>query len=91
MSAQEIKLQISNEVRELLESRGIRTEDVEKVIQNGEEKGEKLYREDRYLAKLRIGGATSEEGATFYVEYSIVGQETYLIHTAYSHKAKAEE
>lgn len=85
MSAQEIRLQISDQVKELLESRGIRAEDVEKVIQNAEEKGEKLYREDRYLAKLEI------EEATFYVEYSMVEEETYTVHTAYSHRAKMEE
>ena len=44
MSAHEKRLQISDEVKELLESRGIRADDVEKVIQNAEEKGEKLYK-----------------------------------------------
>jgi len=87
MSTQEVKLQTSDQVNELLESRGIRVEDVEQVIQNAEEKEEKLYRsgEDRYLAKLGIGEAT------FYVEYSPAGEGTYLIHTAYSHRATMEE
>ena len=85
MSDQEMNLQVSDQVKEILESRGIRDEDVEAVIQNAEEKGEKLYRDDRYLAKLRIGETT------FYVEYSTVGQQTYLIHTSYSHSAKIEE
>ena len=80
-----IKLQISDEVREVLESRGIRDEDVRKVIHNAEQQGEKLYREDRYLAKLGV------EEATFYVEYSIAGEGTYVVHTAFSHRAKIEE
>ena len=82
--SRETRLEISGEVREVLESRGIRDEDVMQVIQNAEEKGEKLYREDRYLTKHVIG-----EG-TFYVEYSIAGEQTYVVHTAYSHRAKIE-
>ena len=82
---QGIKLQISGQVRELLESRGIRDEDVRKVVENAEEKEEKLYREDRYLAKLEV------EEATFYVEYSVLGEQIYLVHTAYSHRAKVQE
>ena len=66
MSSQEIKLQIDDQAREILETRGIRDEDIEMVVSNAEQKGEKLYREDRYLAKLKI------EERTFYVEYSVV-------------------
>ena len=85
MSSQEIRLQISDQVKELLESRGIRDEDIEKVISTAEEKGEKLYRGDKYLAKLKIGERT------FYVEYSIVEKGTCTIHTAYSHVSTMEE
>jgi len=85
VSSQEIRLQISDQVKELLETRGIRDEDIEKVIGTAEEKGEKLYREDKYLAKLKI------EERTFYVEYSIVEEGTCTIHTAYSHVSTMEE
>jgi len=87
MSTLEVRLKISGEVRGILESRGIRDEDLKEVIQNAEEQGEKLYREgeSRFLAKKKIGEPT------FYVEYSIVEGSTYLIHTAYAHKSNLEE
>lgn len=89
MSSQDsgLRLEIDGEVKARLESRGIRQEDVEKVVQNAEEKGEKLYKpgENRYLAKMTI------EEATFYVEYSDLGEGACKVHTAYSHKSKIEE
>jgi len=81
MSAEDMKLDIGEEVRELLESRGMRTEDVAVVIGNAEQTGEKLYRDDRYLAQLRIGEVT------FYVEYSVDDAGGYRVHTGYAHKA----
>jgi len=84
-SEQGVKLEIGGDVREVLESRGIREEDVAAVIQKAEETGEKLYREDRFLAKLEIGEAT------YYAEYSTAGEGTYVVHTAYSHRARILE
>ena len=55
--------------------------DVAAVIGNAEETGEKLYRDDRYLAQLRIGEVT------FYVEYSVADAGGYRVHTGYAHKA----
>lgn len=81
MSGVEMKLQISNQVRETLELRGIRDQDVLAVIQDAEETGQKAYRGDRYMANLRIGEAT------FHVEYSVETEGVCLIHTAYAHKA----
>ena len=80
-----MNLQISDEVRELMESRHVVEEDMKKVIENAEATGEKLYQEgsDRFLAKLRLGEAT------FYVEYS-TGDEASTAHTVYSHRAKIE-
>ena len=87
MSTLEVRLQITGEVGEILESRGIRDEDLKEVIQRAEEQGEKLYREgeNRFLAKQKIGEAT------FYAEYSIGEGSTYIIHTAYAHKSKMED
>ena len=81
MSGVEMKLQISDLVRETLELRGVREEDVSAVIRDAEEKGEKAYKGDRYMANLRIGEAT------FHVEYSLGTGGIYLVHTAYVHKA----
>lgn len=82
---EKMNLQISDEVRELMESRHVVEEDMKKVIQNAEATGEKLYQEesDRFLARRRLGEATC------YVEYS-TGQDAYIAHTVYSHRAKIE-
>jgi len=81
---QQVELEVSEQVRELLESRHILDDEVKLVIHNAEGSGEKLYQPgtDRYLAKLRIGNAT------FYVEYSAMGRGSYIVHTAYSHRSE---
>jgi len=77
------KLQVSSEVKQLLEKRHILDDEVRQVIHHAETEGEKLYLPDknRYLAKLRIGKAT------FYVEYSIE-QGSYIVRSVYAHKAE---
>lgn len=86
MSWEEIKLQINDEVKKLLEERHISEDEVKQVIHRAETEGEKLYipDENRYLAKLAIGEAT------FYAAYS-VEDGNYVVHTAYAHKAKIME
>ena len=89
MSSQEykaIQLQLSDEVKEILESRGIHEEEVKMVIYEGETTEKKLYQPEsnRFLAKKRIGEAT------FYVEYSVSEGKKYVVHTAYFHRAETE-
>lgn len=86
MTWEEIKLQVSNEVKQLLEERHILEDEVKQVIHHAETGGEKLYLpdENRYLAKLKIGKAT------FYVEYS-VEDGSYIVRSAYAHKAETKE
>lgn len=86
MTWEEIKLQVSNEVKQLLEERHILGDEVKQVIHHAETGGEKLYLPDknRYLAKLKIGKAT------FYVEYS-VEDGSYIVRSAYAHKAETKE
>jgi len=86
MSGEDIKLQVGDEVKKLLEERHISEEEVKKVIDFGETKGEKLYQPDanRYLAKNRLGEVT------IYVEYS-TDENGYIVHTAYSHRSKIGE
>jgi len=83
MSGEEIKLQVGDEVKKLLEERHISEEEVKKVIDFAETKGEKLYQqeENRYLAKSRLGEVT------IYVEYS-TDENGYIVRTAYSHRSK---
>lgn len=82
-----IELKKSDEVAELLESSKILDDEIKMVINNAETKGEKLYQQDsdKLLAKLRIANAT------FYVKYSSAGENVYVVHEAYSHRAELVE
>ena len=79
--AQALKLEMDEDVRDLLEARHILDEDLKRVIEHAERTGEKLYQpgSDRFLSKLRV------EEVYFYVEYSPL-EGAYRIHTAYSHR-----
>jgi len=79
---EEIKLQVDEKGKRLMEERHISEDEVKQVIHRAETEGEKLYLpdENRYLAKLLIGTAT------FYVEYSIEDG-NYIVRTVYAHKA----
>ena len=83
MTLEEIKLQVNDNVKQLMEDRHISDDEVKKVIHHAETESDKLYLpdENRYLAKLRIGEAT------FYVEYSIE-EGNYIVRSAYAHKTK---
>jgi hypothetical protein len=83
MEQEKIKLKISEEVAALLEDRGVHEEEIKMVIANAETTGEKLYQPegDRFLAQMRISEAS------FYVEYSVSGED-YTVHSAYAHKAE---
>jgi len=80
---EEIKLQVDEKGKQLMEERHISQDEVKQVVHHAETEGEKLYipDENRYLAKLRIGEAT------FYVEYS-VEDGNYIVRSAYVHKAE---
>jgi len=83
---EEIKLELGDEVKQLLEKRHILEDEVKQVINHAETEGDKLYQPDsnKYLAKLSIGEAT------FYVEYSIK-EDSYVVSSAYAHKAEIKE
>ena len=86
MEHEKISLSKSQEVAQLLEERGIHDEEIKRVISNAETTGDKLYQQegDRFLARLRISEAT------FYVEYSVSG-ENYIVHSAYAHRSEMVE
>jgi len=83
MSWEEIKLQVGDEVKKLLEDRHISEEEVKQVIDFAETGGDKLYQSEanRYLAKKRL------KEVVIYVEYS-TDENGYVVHTAYSHRSK---
>jgi len=91
---EKVKLQKTAEVTEVLESRHILDDEVKMVIDNAESTGEKLYQPegDRFLAKKRTAGDESiGEGMTYYVEYSVAEENTYVVYTAYCHATKVVE
>jgi len=82
-SYEQVKLGKSTEVKGVLDSRHILDDEIKIVIHNAESTGEKLYQPEgnKFLAKKRIGEVT------YYVEYSAGEENTYIVHTAYSHRA----
>jgi glutamate synthase (NADPH) small chain len=83
MSWEEIALDISDDVRKVLEDRHILTDDIRQVIFHAESEGAKLYVPDgdMSLAKHRIGKAT------VYARYSPAG-DSFVVYTAYAHRAE---
>ncbi len=79
-----LELQVSDEVKAILEARHILDDEVKMVIYNGETTGQKLYQteSDKLLAKLRIANVT------FYVKYSCAGERIYSVHSAYCHRTE---
>ena len=84
---EEIGVQKSDQVSEHLETRHILDEELKMVIHHAETEGEKLYQPEsnRFLAKMRIANAT------FYVKYSVTGENNYAVHSAYFHRAEILE
>ncbi|HHV42660.1 MAG TPA: (Fe-S)-binding protein, partial [Clostridiaceae bacterium] len=80
-SFEKIELELSDEVKEIMENRLILVEDIQKVIEHAEGSGNKLYNEDNghYLASFR------PVSVTYWVVYSRRGKQ-YIIHNAYSHR-----
>ncbi len=84
--AKALKLDISDDVKALLDERHVLEDDVRRVIEYAESTGLKLYQPgtQNFLSKLRI------YQAMFYVEYSKV-KDAYKIETAYTHRFKLDE
>jgi NADPH-dependent glutamate synthase beta subunit-like oxidoreductase len=78
---QEIKLEISEEVAELMEQRRILVEDLQLVIHHAETAG------DRFLHPPtgHYKAAYAPFKVTFWVEYSVAGKR-YVVHNAYAHR-----
>jgi len=83
-SHEKIEIQKNDEVKGILLERHILDDEIKMIIHNAETGGEKLFQQDsdHLLASLRIANAT------FYVEYSIAEENTFVIHTGYSHRTE---
>jgi glutamate synthase (NADPH/NADH) small chain len=76
-----IKLEMSPEVRTLLEERRIFDEDLQRVIHHAETRGEKF----RHPGTGRFKASFRPRKVTFWVEYERCA-EGFIVHSAYSHR-----
>ena len=83
----EIKLELSSEVTELMESRGILEKEIKMVIHEAEANGVKLYDPDgdHSLAKKCIGDVT------YFVEYRPASDAAFEVVTTYCFKSTIVE
>lgn len=79
------KIEMDEDVRQIMEDRHILESDLVKVIQYAEKAGEKLYREDsdHLMAKFKVNTVY------FYAEYSPI-EGGYRIYNTYSHRFTLE-
>ena len=75
MDAKTVPVKLSDDIRAIMEERGIREEDIREVLDYAESTGKKLYveGEERYLAKKKIGNFTCN------VEYAVNGGEVEVL------------
>jgi len=80
-TCQQMNVHMTEEIRHLMDERGILDEDVLGTIDHAETTGEKFINPStgRFLASHR------PDRVTYWVEYSQVG-EGYEVHRAYSHR-----
>ena len=75
MDFKTVPIKLSDEIKEVMENRGIREEDIREVLEYAETTGKKLYieGEEHYLAKKRLNKFTPN------VEYIIVDGEVEVV------------
>ncbi len=81
-----IRLDLTEEIRRLMEDRMILEEDVRQVLMAAEQTGKRIWNSEtgRYTAYHKPGSVT------YWVEYSI-SEEVYRIHNTYSHRLEIGE
>ncbi len=84
---EEIYLEKSDDVDALLEERGVLDDDIKMVIHRAETTEEKMHKPEtgECLAKLLIGETL------FFVQYTLLDDLKFKIHTAFWFKSKIEE
>lgn len=86
MDEKNMVIEISDEVKALMEERGIQEADVKEVLEYAEAE-QKLYEEgsNRCLGKKRLGEFT------VYAEYTMDGSGKAVVENVYSHRVKLTE
>lgn len=75
VDAKTVPVKISDEIKAVMEDRGIREEDIREVLEYAETTGKKLYvdGEEHFLAKKKIGNFTAN------IEYTVSGGEVEVL------------
>lgn len=75
MDAKTVPIKMSDEIKDIMEDRGIREEDIREVLDYAETTGKKLYveGEEHFLAKKKIGNFTAN------IEYTVSGGEVEVL------------
>ncbi len=86
MNNYDFKLNISNDVCDIMEQRYILKNDIEKVIDHSRKNNERFYNPEtsNYLARLKL------ENVTYWVQYEEKGNEIY-VNSVYSHRMEVVE
>lgn len=78
-----MELLIEDDVKKKMQELHILEEEVKKVIDAGEIGGKKCHNmNNTFLSKLQI------EECTYYIQYTPVSKDVFMIHTAYFHRAQ---
>ncbi len=82
-----IALNVSDDVRKVLEERRVLDEDAQQVVEHAERTGAKIFKKDsgRFLAHYK------HTSVTFWVEYSSEQDGSFTVHNAYSHRMEIVE
>lgn len=86
MNSEDLQIILSDEIKDILEQRGVRESEIRDVISSGLNGGIHLYtsNKDKYLAKKRI------DKFTVYVEYTME-DDTFKVGNVYSHRVSLSE
>jgi len=75
---------ISDEVKKTIESRGLKVDDVKKLIDGAEASKDKITNGVKFVAKKQLGDVV------VYADYSVAGDKV-TVNSAYAHKMKLQD
>ena len=75
---------ISDAVKKTIESRGLKVDDVTKIIAGAEASKEKITNGSKFIAKKQLGDVVA------YADYSVAGDKV-TVNSAYAHKMKLQD
>ena len=76
------QIRILKDVQGVLDARGLKADDIKKVIENAEKNNDKIFNGKKFIAKLVIGDVT------VYADYSKDAEGGFIVNSGYAHKMK---